>query len=63
VICFCAICCTAISINATDGKSKFRTGMPTIEIDFSLLMNATEACLSIVSQTDMKLSAMRFSHI
>jgi len=37
--------------------------MPTIEIDFSLLMNATEACLSIVSQTDMKLSAMRFSHI
>lgn len=34
VICFCAICCTAISINATDGKNKFRTGMPTIEIDF-----------------------------
>ena len=34
IIGFCAICCNGISIVASDGKRKFHTSFPSVEIEF-----------------------------
>ena len=55
IICFCSVCCSAISVNEIQGKEMalVKTNYPSVEIDFFAVDERTEASRSMKTQAGM----------